>query len=176
MATGIMVCGLNGCGKSTLGKALAKKLGFHFIDNENLFFERTETNEPYRSPRSNDEAIELLMKEVKEHKNFVFAAVTGDYGTEILPHYNYIVEIKVPKDVRMERVRARSFMKFGDRMLKDGDLYEEEERFFSFVESRPEDHVEKWTANFSCPVICVDGTKSVEENIKYILEYMENNV
>ena len=38
MARGIQVCGLNGCGKSTLGRALAQKIGFHFIDNEELFF------------------------------------------------------------------------------------------------------------------------------------------
>ena len=31
MGTGIIVCGLNGTGKSTLGKALAEELGHHFI-------------------------------------------------------------------------------------------------------------------------------------------------
>lgn len=38
MGTGILICGLNGCGKSTIGKARATKIGFHFIDNEDLFF------------------------------------------------------------------------------------------------------------------------------------------
>ena len=33
---GILICGLNGVGKSTLGKALAEKLNYHFIDIENL--------------------------------------------------------------------------------------------------------------------------------------------
>ena len=33
MGIGIQICGLNGCGKSTLGRALAEKIGFHFIDN-----------------------------------------------------------------------------------------------------------------------------------------------
>ncbi|MDU4976211.1 MAG: shikimate kinase, partial [Hungatella hathewayi] len=37
-----MICGLNGTGKSTLGKALAEKLHFYFIDNENLYFSGTE--------------------------------------------------------------------------------------------------------------------------------------
>ena len=38
MGTGIMICGLNGTGKSTLGKALAEKLHFYFIDNEISIF------------------------------------------------------------------------------------------------------------------------------------------
>lgn len=44
MGTGIIICGLNGVGKSTLGKALAEKLHFHFIDNEDLYFPKTDTN------------------------------------------------------------------------------------------------------------------------------------
>lgn len=42
MGIGIIVCGLNGTGKSTLGKALVEKLNFHFIDNENLYFPKTD--------------------------------------------------------------------------------------------------------------------------------------
>jgi len=44
MGTGILVCGLNGAGKSTLGKALAEKLHFYFIDNEDLYFPKTDPN------------------------------------------------------------------------------------------------------------------------------------
>ena len=38
MGTGIIIVGLNGAGKSTLDKALAKELGFYFIDNEDRYF------------------------------------------------------------------------------------------------------------------------------------------
>ena len=83
MGKGIQICGLNGSGKSTLGRALAKEIGFHFIDNENLFFSRTEIDEPYRNPKSREEVERLLMDEVHEHGDFIFAAVKGDYGKEI---------------------------------------------------------------------------------------------
>ena len=35
---GILICGLNGVGKSTIGKKLAERLSYRFIDNENLYF------------------------------------------------------------------------------------------------------------------------------------------
>ena len=75
MQNGIMVCGLNGSGKSTLGRALAERLGYHFIDNEDLFFARSASNEPYTNPRTRADAEALLAEEVEKHDNFVFAAV-----------------------------------------------------------------------------------------------------
>ena len=109
MAKGIVVCGLNGCGKSTLGRALAEKMGLYFIDNENLYFSRNAADEPYANPRTRAEAEALLMEEVRRHGDFVFAAVKGDYGSAILPLYRYAVLIEVPKEIRLRRVRDRSF-------------------------------------------------------------------
>lgn len=36
------MCGLNGTGKSTLGKAVAEKLGFYFLDSEELCFAKAD--------------------------------------------------------------------------------------------------------------------------------------
>ena len=174
MKTGIIICGLNGSGKSTLGKALAKELDYHFIDNEYLFFSRTENNQPYANPRSRGEAEQIFAQEVSEHDSFVFAAVTGDYGKDIHNLYQYAILLEVPKDIRMQRIKNRSFQKFGNRMLPGGDLYESEEAFFKFVEERPEDHVENWLETLKCPVIRVDGTKPVEENIAFIMSFISN--
>ena len=123
MGIGIQICGLNGCGKSTLGKALAERIGFYFIDNEFLYFSRPNADEPYANPKSRTEVEKLLMDEVSKHPDFVFSAVKGDYGKDIVPIYNYVVVIEVPKKIRSQRVRNRSFQKFGSRMLMGGDLY-----------------------------------------------------
>ena len=123
MGIGIQICGLNGCGKSTLGKALAERIGFYFIDNEFLFFSRPNADEPYANPKSRTEVEKLLMDEVSKHPDFVFSAVKGDYGKDIVPMYNYVVVIEVPQKIRSQRVRNRSFQKFGSRMLMGGDLY-----------------------------------------------------
>ena len=170
MGTGIIVCGLNGSGKSTLGKALAESLGYHFIDNEDLFFPKADPDYLYASPRSREEVEKLFISEVKKHKNFVFAAVKGNYGEAILPLYKYIVLIEVPKDVRLQRVKNRSFQKFGSRMLPGGDLYEHEKAFFNLVSSRKDHEAEEWAESVNCPVIRVDGTKPIEENTALIIK------
>ena len=68
----------------------------------------------------------------------------------------------------------RSFQKFGNRMLSGGDLYEQEENFFHFVESRDESIVEEWIKFLKCPVIRIDGTMPIDENVKLIIEYIQN--
>ncbi len=170
METGILVCGLNGSGKSTLGKALAKKLNFHFIDNEDLYFPKTDTNYIYAFPRTREEAEKLLWSEIRVYENFVFTSVKGDYGENIYPFFQYAVLIDVPRALRLQRVRNRSFQKFGERMEIGGDLYEQEEKFFNFVKSLPENTVEEWVQSLTCPILRIDGTKPVEENIDYIID------
>lgn len=176
MGTGIMVCGLNGAGKSTLGKTLAERLGFYFIDNEELYFPKTDPNYLYTSPRTKAEVEDLLFEEIQAHEDFVFASVKGDYGERIYPFFRYAVLIEVPKEIRVPRVRQRSFQKFGDRMMPGGDLWEQEERFFEFVASREENVVERWLSALHCPVIRVDGTLPIEENVEYIVEQVRGKI
>lgn len=166
---GILICGLNGSGKSTLGRALADRIGYAFIDNEDLYFPKTDSLYNYANPRSKEEAIQLLEERIRDNPQFVFAAVKGDYGDKLLSALDCIVLMIVPKKVRSQRVRERSFSKFCERMMPGGDLFDKENNWFTVVDNRPEDYVLKWIETTACPVIRVDGTLPVEENIKYLI-------
>ena len=171
---GIIICGLNGTGKSTLGKDLAEKLHFHFIDIENLYFPKTNPNYIYASPRTRKEVEELLLHEIKTHKDFILASVKGDYGEDMYSLIQYAILLDVPKNIRLKRVKKRSFQKFGNRMLLGGDLYEQEEKFFRLVESREENIVEEWVKSLKCPVIRIDGTNPIDENTNFIIALMQD--
>lgn len=169
---GILICGLNGAGKSTIGRALASAIHYRFIDNEDLYFPKTDPSYTYAAPRSREEVERLLLREIAAHPDFVFASVKGDYSAQVLAHIHAAVLVDVPMAIRMQRVKNRSFEKFGARMLPGGDLYEQEERFFALVQSRAEDSVETWARTLTCPIIRVDGTRSVEESVRAVLEQL----
>ena len=169
MGTGILLCGLNGVGKSTLGRALAQRLDYRFIDSEDLFFPKESPADPYGAQRSRAEAEALLMREVEAYPDFVFASVKGDCPA-LLPLIRWAVLLAVPRAERLRRVRERSSRRFGRRMLPGGDLYEREEEFLRFVEARPEDAVEEWLRSVRCPVIRADGTRPLAENVERIVE------
>ena len=58
-------------------------------------------------------------------------------------------------------------------MLSDGDLFEQEDKSFRFVESRNESTVEEWVKSLKCPVMRIDGTKSIDENTNLIITLMQ---
>lgn len=172
---GILVCGLNGAGKSTLGKMLADRMGYAFIDHEDLCFPKTDPSYLFSSPRSEEEVIRLLEEQISENDRFVFAAVRGRFGGKLTAALDHIVLIEVPKPVRAQRVRDRSFQKFGDRILPGGDLYEQESKWFSLTDGRLETYVTDWLETVDCPVIRIDGTLPVRENVDYLVSALRKD-
>ncbi len=171
---GIMICGLNGTGKSTLGRILADRMGYEFIDNEDLYFPKTDSSYVFSGPRSKEEVIRLLEERIRGNNRFIFAAVRGDYGDRLIASLDHIVLIEVPKQIRSRRVRERSYQKFGDRILSGGDLYDKESKWFSLTDSRPDTYVTDWLETANCPVIRVDGTLPVERNLDYIVSVLSD--
>jgi len=169
---GIIICGMNGSGKSTLGRALAKHLGWRFIDNEDLYFPKADPAHPFAVERTREEVERMLLAEVQRDDRFVFAAVRGNYGEAVLPYYKSAVLVEVPREIRLQRVWERSHRKFGERMLPGGDLYESEKRFYDIVAARPEDYASRWLESVEIPVLRVDGTGPVEENIARIAAWL----
>ncbi len=138
-----------------------------------FFFPKTDPHYIFANPRSREEVVNILLDTVKKNKNFVFSAVRGDYGNDIIPFYHYAVFIDVPQEIRLKRIRNRSFQKFGNRMLPGGDLYEREEAFFDMVSARTEYYVEEWIQTLRCPILRVDGTKTIKDNVALIVEQLQ---
>lgn len=169
---GMIICGLNGSGKSTLGRALAENLGWRFIDNEDLYFPKDDPDYLFAHQRTQEEVERLLLTEVQRDARFVFAAVKGNYGDAVLPYYERAVLVEVPRELRLQRVQQRSLEKFGDRVRPGGDLYDREKWFFDHISARPEDYAERWLDMVDIPVLRVDGTRPVGENIGIIRKWL----
>lgn len=168
---GIAIAGANGSGKSTLGKYMADLLQYRHMDAEDYYFR--ESAIPYENSRTKEEVQKLLYADIKKYGQFIVSAVNCDFGEKINRLYDFVVFIDVPLEIRLERVKQRSLRQFGSRILPGGDLYEQEQRFFSFVASRTMEKTEAWLERVKCPVIHIDGTRPIAENARLIMDRSE---
>ena len=168
MPNGIVIFGANGCGKTTLGRELAHKLNIKHLDVEDYYFEESEI--PYAKPRSKDTVIELMLVDIENCNSFVLSAVTGDYGNKISSMYKLGVFLSVPIDIRLERIERRSLEQYGKRILVGGDMYEQEQGFLEFVRTRNISVIDEWEKTLTFPILHLDGTKAISENIRLIIE------
>ena len=172
MGENVLVCGGNGAGKSTLGPCLARRLGLPFRDIEDYWFPKTDPQDPYGAVWRREEVAALLLADLRKPAGLVLAAVKGDFSSAVERLFTWAVLVEVPKGLRMERIRARSRGKFGDRAAPGGDLYRREEEFFAMAAARPEEDAADWLARTGLPAIRVDGTRPPAYNIRVILRWL----
>ena len=170
MPQGIAIVGLNGSGKTTLGRGLAERLGYYRMDVEDYYFPKSDV--PYAVARTREEVERLMLADIKEHGDFVLSAVCADFAA-IEPFYELIVYLEAPQNERMERIRQRSVDKFGSRVLPGGDMYEQEEDFFTFAAKRTPDKIEKWIKTAACPVLRIDSRKPTEELVRCVICFLK---
>ena len=189
---GIAIFGLNGAGKSTLTHALAKELNYYEMDVEDYYFpEQKESRRnalenittyatdfseklPYSNSRSKEEVQEALLKDIKEHPDFIIAGVNMNWCEEILSRIEFAFWVKAPLEKRLERIQYREEKRFGARALQGGDMYEQQKEFRKVVASREEKSLEACVQKFSCPVVILDGTLPVDTNIEKIKETIKS--
>ena len=171
----ILVCGLNGVGKSTMAKALAERLNLRFVDIEDIYFSRQDNPDyPYEKSRPYEEVVSMLTSIVNSENDIVLASVTGKFGDEFVSHLKCAICIEVPREIRLKRVHDRSYLRFGEKSCNGGDYYEQIKSFHNFCASRDENLVEDWLSTICCPIFRVDGTLPISDNVNLIAEKLNS--
>ena len=69
-----------------------------------------------------------------------------------------------------ERIKMREEKRFDESVLSDGDMYVQQREFRKIVENRDSKMAEESAKRLQSPIIVLDGTISVEENLERIME------
>lgn len=192
MIHGIAIFGLNGGGKSTLNRALSKRIGYFEMDMEDYYFpEQKESRTraldnfisseseledvlPFSKPRTKNEVQSAIIKDIKKHPKFIISSVNMNWCDEILDRINIAFWVHAPLDERLKRIHKREEKRFGARVLDGGDMFTQQMEFHKVVEKRDLKGVEEFARKLSCPIIVIDGTLSVADNLEKIIENLNH--
>lgn len=175
MSRGIIIFGAPGSGTTTLGRAVAKELGFqHFDLDDYLWLKDTEL--PFTKTRPRQELVEMLMKDISKFPHFVMSGSMDSYNGPFVPLFDLAVLNWAPLETRLKRIDERELNRFGERILSGGDMHENHQRFQELVSRYDSDGSpsrsfhERWAATLPCTLIYTDGTLSIEENTEEIIK------
>ncbi|MBO5110103.1 MAG: AAA family ATPase [Clostridia bacterium] len=176
MATGIMIMGSSGAGKTTLGELVAKELGYTFVDIDEYIW-RKDTEIPFSLMYSKAEKISRLMDAISNCEHFVMAGSMDSFHESFDPFFELVVHLHADAQIRIKRVDKRELDLFGARILEGGDMYEEHQKFLNDIAGYDlgiggctlQQH-ETWMKSLKCKVIQLDGAHALEKNLKIIIE------
>lgn len=98
-------------------------------------------------------------------------------GDELFPLFDLVVYVTTPRELRMQRLRAREAAHFGaDAVAQGGWRHDETESFVEWAshyeagdrEGRSLAKHEAWLARLPCPVVRVDGSRPVAELVEQL--------
>lgn len=161
---GIIVFGASGSGTTTLGRMLAAQLNFTHLDADDFFWEDTDI--PFTVKRPREQCINKLREAISASRGFVLSGSIVSWDETVLPLLDLAVYVSTPTDVRIERIKAREYDRFGDRILEGGDMFNKHHEFIEWarmydtagMEQRSHILHMEWSKSLKCPMIELDGT------------------
>jgi len=126
----LLITGGPGAGATTTAKFLASRYGIPHFDSDDFFHKPTDP--PYQEQYLEKERNENLQSALGRDPHWI---LSGSISTWNCPgiQFNHGVLLDLPTDLRMERLRARERSRFGKKIGKGGELFEEHVRFMEWA-------------------------------------------
>ena len=172
----IHIFGASGSGTTTLGRAVAEKTGYAFLDSDDYIW--APTDPPFTSLRTHAERLPLLQRDLEQIENAVLSGSLVGWGDPLMGRFTLAVRLTVPADVRMARLEQREYARYGDRIRPGGDMYDLSQAFLKWAAAYDEGPVtmrskamhDLWQQKLTCPLLTLDGTRPVEELVSEVLK------
>lgn len=173
----IHVMGASGAGTTTLGAALAGRLGLHHLDTDDLYW--MPTDPPYTTPRAVQERLALFRSRAPARQGWVLSGSALKWGEPIEPLYDLIIFLRVDPLLRMARIRRREAARYGARILPGGDMAERSKAFLIWAESydaagtdcRSLASHQEWLALQSAPVVSLNSSLPVATLVEAVCRH-----
>ena len=175
---GIIVFGAPGAGTSTVGRALAKALGYSHIETDDISGEMID-EPPFRISYTTGERIARLNAAIARCGHFVISGSMWDWGDSFIPLFDLAVFITTPTNILLARLAQREQARYGERICDGGDMHDRYQAFVAWAKTYDTDNPdrslklhEQWIATLPCPVLRINGALPVADIVARISEQL----
>lgn len=175
------ILGAPGSGVTTLGRALAQKLGIpHFDTDDYHWF--TDDALPYRRRRNPDHRRQLMVKDLDAHEAWVLSGALCGWGDVFIPRFDAVVYCWLPAETRLTRIQQREITRYGaNRLAPGGDLNTVFEKFCNWAAAYDEDSGNirsrsrelEWLGSLSCPTLKIEEELPIETLTEQTLRFIK---
>lgn len=170
----IHLMGASGSGVTTLGRAPAGRLALPHHDSDDYFW--LPTAPPYQTTRPAADRLRLMREMFLPRYDWVLSGSVEGWGDELVPLFDLVIFVTTPRELRLQRLRAREATHFGaDAVVPGGWRHEETKAFVEWAshyagdrEGRNLAKHEAWVAGLPCQVVRVDGSRPVAELVEQL--------
>lgn len=110
----IHIFGASGSGASTLGQVLLTKLPHVNLDGDDYFW-----IEKFTTPREPLDRLKRLTEDLNKHQQWILSGAVCGWGDRLKPLFDLVIFLHVPNEIRLERLRTREALRYGDAILPE---------------------------------------------------------
>lgn len=170
----IHIFGASGSGTTTLAREISARFGYFHMDTDDYFW--LPTDPMFTIKRDKAERLVLMKKDIETHEKIVISGSLCDWGDDLIPCFDLAIRVVTDTETRLQRLKEREYRRFGNRICKGGDMYEEHIKFLTWaseydtgdITMRSKAKHDVWQKLLLCSVITVDGTASTETILEKI--------
>jgi adenylate kinase family enzyme len=174
------ILGASGAGTTSLGAAVADRLGYPHVDADSLFW--LPTDPPFTTKRPKEERQAMLLRLLLVAGHWVFSGSAPEWAKPVEPFYDLVVFLRLDPAVRMERLRRREADRYGKRIEPGGDMAVASGDFLKWAEAYdtagPEQRSlvghEAWLATLKAPVLRLDSSAPLENLVSAVLSKLDS--
>ncbi len=171
----IHILGASGSGTTTLGAALAKRLGAPHANADSFFWEPT--NPPFTTRRPPEERLALLLQQLPATGRWVFSGSAIKWAKPLEAFFDLIVFLQLDPDLRMQRLQRREYKRYCSRIMPGGDMATASATFLEWAASYDNAGLEQrsliaheaWLAAQAAPVLRLNSMAAVSELVATVL-------
>jgi adenylate kinase family enzyme len=169
----IHIVGASGAGVTTLGRMLAAALAAPHHDTDDYYWHPTAP--PYREKRDVADRLRLMREIFLDRPDWVLSGSLDDWGGPIVPLFDLVVFMRVPTEVRLQRLRDREARRFGRAATSPGCWrHKETEEFIEWASHYDDGTREgrnlarhlKWLDTLTCRVLRLDAARPVRDLVE----------